>query len=107
MSILQRGIASVFLIGMAAVASAEAPPIPNSHPTLWSTQPGIEAFENLENARLAKAGQLVVRITRAKAPSTVARTLADFDAALQQINAAVYFASDMEAVHPDAKFRDA
>jgi thimet oligopeptidase len=106
-----RTITSLILffhvIAVRAAEPSVVPAIPKSQPSLWSTKPGVEAFEKLENDRLAKAGRLIDRILKSKPPGTIQRTLVDYDEALQQINAAQYFAADMEAVHPDAKFRDA
>jgi len=96
-----------FIFAARAAEESVVPAIPKSQPSLWSTKPGIDAFEKLENERLAKAARLIDRIAKSKPPRTIQRTLADYDQALQQISAAQYFAADMEAVHPDAKFRDA
>ena len=41
-----------------------------------------------------------------KGARTLENTLRPFDSALEQINSANYFASLMQQVHPDAKFRD-
>jgi Zn-dependent oligopeptidase len=75
-------------------------------PTLWASKPDVSGFEKIVNDRLAAANNAVAQLTSAKGERTVENTLAPFDEAIRQINAALYFAALMQQVHPDAKFRD-
>jgi thimet oligopeptidase len=77
-----------------------------AQPPLWSAKPDAAAFEKIENGRLAAAERAIEKITAVSGPRTVDNTLANYDEALRQIDAALYFSSFMEAVHPDAAFRD-
>jgi thimet oligopeptidase len=86
--------------------AASAQDFPAGQPPLWSSKPDAAAFEKIENERLAAAQQAIDRITAVKGPRTVENTLAPFDEATQQLNAAGYFSGLMEQVHPDAAFRD-
>ena len=106
MSTLLRNITFAILVCPMVTVATEVPAIPDSQPTLWSARPGIEAFEKIENNRLAKASQLLERLVKSKPPRNVERTLTVYDEVLRQINSTLYFAYDMQAVHPDAKFRD-
>jgi thimet oligopeptidase len=63
-------------------------------------------FDKIENARLASAQRSIDQILAVKGPNTIDNTLAPYDEAVRQINAANYLASLMEAVHPEAAFRD-
>jgi thimet oligopeptidase len=75
-------------------------------PPIWSTQPDVGGFEKIENQRLDAAQRSIDKLMAVKGPRTVDNTIANYDAAVWQINAALYFSSLMEAVHPDAAFRD-
>jgi thimet oligopeptidase len=75
-------------------------------PPIWSTQPDVGGFEKIENQRLDAAQRAIDKLMAVKGPRTVGNTLANYDAAVWQINAALYFSSLMEAVHPEAAFRD-
>jgi Zn-dependent oligopeptidase len=75
-------------------------------PPIWSTKPDVGAFEKIENQRLDAAQRSIGKIVAAKGPRTIDNTLANYDDAVWHINAAMYFSSLMEAVHPDAAFRD-
>lgn len=79
---------------------------PKSQPPLWSAKPDIAGFEKVENDKLAAAQRSVDEIVAMKGARTIQNTLVPFDEATQQINAAVYFATLMQQVHPDATFRD-
>jgi thimet oligopeptidase len=79
--------------------------LPNQ-PSLWSTKPDIAAFEKIENGRLESAQRSIDRILGVKGARSVDNTLANYDAALSQLNAASYLALLMEAVHPDPAYRD-
>ncbi len=77
-----------------------------SQPSVWSAKPNAAAFEKAENDRLDAAQRAIDKIVAVKGPRTVDNTLANYDEALKQLNSAFYFSSLMEAVHPDAAFRD-
>jgi thimet oligopeptidase len=102
-------IASLCLLGFiaASVASTSgAQDFPKGQPPIWSTKPDVAAFEAIENAKLDAAQRAIDGIAAVTGPRTIDNTLAKYDEALQQSNAAMYFSSLMEAVHPDAAFRD-
>lgn len=104
MLILIRCAAAIILSSVVLTAGAqEAPP---SQPPLWSSKPDVAAFERIENDRLAAAQKEIDRVVALKEAKTIANTLAAYDEASRQLNAAIYFSSLMEAVHPDAAFRD-
>ncbi len=77
-----------------------------SQPTVWATKPDIATFEKIENDRLAAAQDSIDKLVALKGPRSIDNTLALFDEAVRQVNAAGYFAGLMEQVHPDATFRD-
>ena len=87
-------------------AAAGAQQMPQSQPPFWASKPDVAAFEKLEAARLTEAQKHVDQVLAVTGARTVENTLRPFDAALEQINSANYFASLMQQVHPDAKFRD-
>jgi len=102
-------VVSLCLLGSiaASVASTSgAQDFPKGQPPIWSTKPDVAAFEAIENAKLDAAQRAIDGIAAVAGPRTVDNTLAKYDEALQQSNAAMYFSSLMEAVHPDAAFRD-
>ncbi|HME38243.1 MAG TPA: M3 family metallopeptidase [Steroidobacteraceae bacterium] len=102
-------IKNLLLFGAMAVAAATAAAaedLLSTQPPIWDKKPDVGAFENIENDRLAAAQGSIDAILAVKGPRTVDNTLAKYDEALRQINAAAYFSSLMEAVHPDPKFRD-
>jgi thimet oligopeptidase len=96
----------VILLTASAAAIAGAPDLPANQPPIWSTKPDVTAFEKIENGRLEAAQRSIDRIVAVNGRRTIANTLANYDEALRQINAALYFSMLMEAVHPDAAFRD-
>jgi len=77
-----------------------------SQPTVWATKPDVAGFEKIENDRLAAAQASIDKLVAVKGPRTIDNTLALFDEATRQLNAAGYLAGLMEQVHPDATFRD-
>jgi thimet oligopeptidase len=87
-------------------AGAGAQDLLKTQRPLWSGKPDVAAFEKIENDRLEAAQRSIAQIEAVKGPKTVANTLASLDEATRQIDAAYYFSSLMEAVHPDAAFRD-
>ena len=94
------------LLTISAAAAAGAQDLLRTQPPIWSTKPDVAAFEKIENDRLDAAQRSIEKILAVKAPRTIDNTLASYDEALRQINAALYFSSLMEAVHPEAAFRD-
>lgn len=95
----------IFAVFIPAIP-AEAQTFPVNQPPLWSAKPDIPAFEKIENDHLAAAQRLVDELTAVKGKRTIKNTLTLFDGAMTQMNTANYFASLMQQVHPDAKFRD-
>ncbi len=77
-----------------------------SQPTVWATKPDVAAFEKIENDRLAAAQASIDKLLAIKGARTIDNTLAPFDDATRQLNAAGYLAGLMEQVHPDVTFRD-
>jgi thimet oligopeptidase len=99
---------SRFIYGVAVlllVVTAGGQEIPDQAP-LWSTKPDVAAFEKMENSRLTAAQAAADQVVAAKAPRTIENTLAPYDEAVRQLNAAAYFSGLMQQVHPDAAFRD-
>ena len=86
--------------------SSSAQDLLKSQPPLWSTKPDIAAFEKIENDRLAVAQHAIDQILAVKGARTIDNTLGPYDEAIRQLNAASYFSTLMQQVHPDATFRD-
>jgi thimet oligopeptidase len=105
MPVVVRAACVFALALLAQTAQAQKPP--PSQPPLWSTKPDIAAFERMENARLASVQRAIQQIAAVKGTRTIENTLAPYDEATRQLNAASYFSSLMQQVHPDAAFRDA
>jgi len=104
MLMLARCAAAIVLLSF--VLTAEAQEAPPSQPPLWSSKPDVSAFEKIEDAHLAAAQQQIDRIVALKGARTIGNTLTAYDDAIAQLDAASYFSGLMEAVHPDATFRD-
>jgi len=104
MLILVRCAALILLFSLVAIAEPQT--IPASQPPLWSAKPDVAAFEKIENDRIAAAQRQVDLTVAARGARTIDNTLAPFDEATHQLNSAAYFSGLMEAVHPDAGFRD-
>lgn len=94
------------IAGAVAAASAGAQDLTPGQPPIWSTKPDAAAFERIENGRLGAARRSIDAMLAVKGPRTVENTLTLYDEALRQLNSASYFSALMEAVHPDAAFRD-
>jgi thimet oligopeptidase len=94
------------LVAASAAAAAGAQDLLRTQPPIWSTRPDVTAFDKIENAKLDAAQRSIDKIVAVKGPRTIDNTLSNYDEALRQINAALYFSSLMEAVHPEAAFRD-
>ena len=93
-----------FLIPMTTLMTAQTLSV--SQPTVWATKPDVAAFEKIENDRLAAAQIAIDKVVAVKGTHTIENTLAPFDEATRQVNAAGYLAGLMEQVHPEATFRD-
>ena len=88
------------------VTTAGAQYLPKDQPPVWSAKPDIAAFEKMENDRLAATQRAINLIVAVKEPRTIDNTLAPYDEALRQLNAASYLSGVMQQVHPDTAFRD-
>src|ERR1700722_789289 len=99
------GIVCGFVVLLVTV-TAGGQEIAANQPPLWGTRPDVAAFEKMENDRLTAAQTAVDQVVSAKSPRTISNTLAPYDEATRQLNAAIYFSSLMQQVHPDAAFRD-
>jgi thimet oligopeptidase len=77
-----------------------------SQPSIWANKPDIAAFEKTENDMLAAAQRLIDKIVANHGAKSVENTVAEYDEASRQIDAANSFAQLMEAVNPDVAFRD-
>jgi thimet oligopeptidase len=104
MSILRRCAVGIILVWLVTTLGAQE--IPKSQPPLWSSKPDVAAFEKTENDRMAAAQRSIDQIVAIKDVRTIENTLTLYDEAVSQFNAASYFSALMEAVHPDATFRD-
>jgi thimet oligopeptidase len=104
MRIVNRCVFGFIAASVSAFAGARD--LPPDQPPIWSTKPDVNAFEKIENNRLDAAHRWIGKIVAVKGPKTIGNTLANYDEALRQLNAALYFSTLMEAVHPDAAFRD-
>ena len=80
--------------------------MPKSQPPVWSAKPDVAAFEKMENDRLAAAQRAIDQVVAVKGSRTIDNTLAPYDEAIRQLNAASYFSALMQQVHPDVAFRD-
>jgi thimet oligopeptidase len=87
------------------VGTARAQDLKNQ-PPLWASKPDVAAFEKMENDRLAAVQRASDEIVAVKGPRTIGNTLVPYDEAIRQLNAANYFSSLMQQVHPDTAFRD-
>jgi thimet oligopeptidase len=88
------------------VAAGDAQEMPTDQPPLWSTKPDIAAFEKMENGRLLAAQAAIEQVVTVKGSRTIENTLAPYDEAIRQLNAAVNFSILMQQVHPETAFRD-
>jgi thimet oligopeptidase len=104
MSFIPRCIFAIVLVCFFTALQAQE--ISNSQPPVWSSKPDVAAFEKTENDRLVAAQQAIDQVLAVKGARTIENTLVPFDDAIQHINSTLYFSGLMEAVHPDAAFRD-
>jgi Zn-dependent oligopeptidase len=103
MSIVHYAGAAILLFVASAVWAQEPP---NSQAPLWASKPDAPAFDKSENERLAAAQKSLDALLAVKGARSVENTLVPYDEAIRQLDAAAYFASLMEQVHPDKDFRD-
>jgi thimet oligopeptidase len=89
-----------------AVTGAAAQDL-SAQPPIWAQKPGIAAFDKIEDNHLSAAQHAIATLVAAKAPRTIANTVAPYDEAVKHLNAAGYFAGLMKEVHHDTAFRDA
>ena len=90
----------------AAPATAAQRSLISLQPSIWSARPDVASFEATENGHLAAARRAVARLKAVKGTRTLGNTLMPFDDAVLHTDSAQYYAALMEAVHPDAAFRD-
>ncbi len=76
----------IALLLLASTVTAQEPP--KSQPPLWAAKPDVAAFESMENDRLAAAQRAIDQIVAVKDPRTIDNTLAPYDEATRQLNAA-------------------
>ena len=88
------------------VKTVGAQEAPKDQPPIWSAKPDVTAFERIEGRRLAAAQHAIEQIVAVKDSRTIENTLVPYDEAIRQLNAAIYFSSLMQQVHPDVVFRD-
>jgi thimet oligopeptidase len=89
-----------------ASGAARAQPVPYNQPTVWASNPNVTQWEQTENDRLDAAQKSIDQLVAVKGPRTIENTLAPYDEAVRQLDAAAYLAQIVEEVHPDAAFRD-
>ncbi len=96
----------IVLSGLLGACTICAQQVPHNQPTIWASNPSVAEWERLENARLDAAQKSIGQLVNVKGPRTIENTLAPFDEAVRQLNAALYLAQIVEEVHPNATFRD-
>lgn len=99
-------LAFLTLSALFASGPVQAQQVPYDQPTVWASNPNVTEWEKMENDRLDAAQKSVDQLVAVKGPRTIDNTLAPFDDAVRQLNAASYLAQIVEEVHPDAAFRD-
>jgi thimet oligopeptidase len=104
MTTVRRRASLCALLLFSTTVAAQQPPA--GQPPLWSAKPDVAAFEALEDARLATAQRAIDKIVASKRIRTIDNTLTPYDEAIQQLNAAIYFSTLMQQVHPDTAYRD-
>src|ERR1041384_2657046 len=87
---------------ISAAANAQAP----AQATVWAAKPDVAGVEKAVGDRMAAAQSALDRLTAAPGARTIENTLAPYDEAVRQYNAASYFANLIQQTHPDAAFRD-
>lgn len=71
----------------------------------WRNELDAETFGKMQDERLQKAQSAVENLLAVEGTRTVENTLAPYDEAMRQLNAAGEQSSLMQEVHPDEKFR--
>jgi hypothetical protein len=66
--------------------------------TIWAAKPDIDAFEKLENDRLARAQKAITTMIAVKGIRTIQNTLVSYDEAILQLNNASYYARLVESI---------
>jgi thimet oligopeptidase len=102
-TVFRRGRVIALLLFATTVAAQE---LPKSQPPVWSSKPDVAAFEKMENDRLATAQRAIDQIVAIKGSRTIENTLAPYDEAIRQLNAASYLSGLIQQVHPDVVFRN-
>ncbi|HEY6465017.1 MAG TPA: hypothetical protein VIY69_03445, partial [Candidatus Acidoferrales bacterium] len=101
-----NAVSILTLSALLASGAVRAQQVPYNQRTVWASNPNIAEWERLENSRLDAAQKSIDQLVAAKSPRTIENTLAPYDEAVRQLNAASYLAQIVEEVHPDAAFRD-
>jgi dienelactone hydrolase len=91
---------------IAAVLPSQAQDWAKLQPPIWSTKPDLAEWERMENDRIEAAHRAIDKLVAVKSSRTVGNTVAPYDEAIRQLDAASNFAFLMQEVHPDAAFRD-
>ena len=99
-------MARIFAVGLLVVSAVAAWAQAPAQATVWASKPDVPGFEKMVGDRLTAAQVSIDQVTAVKGARTIDNTLAPFDEAVRQINSAIYFASLIQQVHPDAAFRD-
>lgn len=94
------------LSALFASCTVHAQQVPYNQPTVWASNPNVTQWEKMENGRLEAAQKSIDQLVAVKGPRTIENTLAPYDEAVRQLNAASCLAQVLEEVHPDVTFRD-
>jgi thimet oligopeptidase len=94
------------VVVMLVLTAASAQEMPRDQPPICSAQPDVVAFKKMENDRLAAAQRANDPVVAVKSPRTIENTLAPYDEATRQRNAALYFSTLIQPVYPGAAYRD-
>jgi thimet oligopeptidase len=73
----------------------------------WTNELGVETFDELQNERLDKARKAIEQMLAAEGERTIENTLAPYDEALIQLDAAGAQSETIAEVHPDENLRSA
>jgi hypothetical protein len=94
------------VVVMLVLTAASAQEMPRDQPPICSAKPDVVAFKKMENDRLAAAQRANDPVEAVKSPRTIENTLAPYDEATRQRNAAIYFSTLIQPVYPGAAYRD-
>jgi len=104
---MSTGFCRTRAIAILLLVTAAAGQRPLDHqPAVWRSKPDVPSFEKMENERLATAQRAIDRIVAVRGTRTIENTLAPYDEAIRQMNAALNLSILMQQVHPDVAFRD-